>query len=54
MKTFQKIYNRYGFRIVEVLLILFIIAIIVGASFVHKQIKLNEEILQNQRELLNK
>jgi len=54
MKTFQKIYNQYGFRIVEALLILFILSIVVGSVLVQKQIRLNEELLKNQRELLKK
>lgn len=51
MKTFQKLYNSYGFRIVEVILALVILLFMLTVYGGIKQNQINEKLMEKYTEL---
>lgn len=54
MKTFQKIYSQYGFRIVEVILALVILLLVLTVYGGIKQNEFNEMIIERVNQLPKK
>ena len=54
MKTFQKIYSQYGFRIVEIILGLVILLLVLTVYGGVKQNEINEQLIQKVNELSKK
>ena len=54
MRTFQKIYSMYGFRIVEVILALVILLLVLTVYGGIKQDQINNQLIQKYHELSKK
>lgn len=54
MKTFQKLYNRYGFRIVEAIFALVILTLVLTVYSGIKQDEINDMLIQKVNELSKK